>query len=181
MAIKRWDEIFKRVKKIKTPIVIEIGVDNGKLSKQLLSMHPGLTLVMVDRWSKPPKDDTYINSGASIPEKPDQYFIDTFNNCKTLANKYKTRTSILRGESCDMALQVNDKSADLIFIDADHSYQGCKKDIIAWLPKVKSGGYLSGHDYAHPDQGEVKKAVDEMFGVKNIVLGENRTWFYKVI
>lgn len=36
---------------------------------------------------------------------------------------------------------------DLVFIDGDHSYEGCAGDIEAWLPNIKSGGILAIHDY----------------------------------
>jgi len=54
-------------------------------------------------------------------------------------------------------------SVDFIFIDADHSYEAVKKDIEAWLPKVKADGVLCGHDY-YPYKYGVKRAVDEVFG-----------------
>lgn len=178
-GLKRWDEIYARVKGIKAPVVAEIGVDNGKLSKQLLIKHPGLSLYMVDWWQQPPAESSYAKSDASIVAKSKEYFDKTYANCKAIAAQYKKRCMILRGESAAMAKDIPNGSLDLVFIDADHSYAGCKHDIVAWLPKVKKGGWISGHDYNHPDQGEVKKAVDEMFG-KDIVLGENRCWFHKV-
>src|SRR5262249_23492137 len=39
-----------------------------------------------------------------------------------------------------------DESLDLVFIDANHGYSHVKQDIRAWLPKVKVGGILCGHD-----------------------------------
>jgi predicted O-methyltransferase YrrM len=36
---------------------------------------------------------------------------------------------------------------DMVFIDGDHSYEGCKGDIETWLPRLKSGGLLLVHDY----------------------------------
>ena len=35
---------------------------------------------------------------------------------------------------------------DLVFIDGDHGYDMVKADLQAWLPKVRPGGYLCGHD-----------------------------------
>ena len=32
-------------------------------------------------------------------------------------------------------------------IDADHSYNGCKGDILAWLPNIKSDGIMAVHDF----------------------------------
>jgi len=56
---------------------------------------------------------------------------------------------------------------DMIFIDGDHSYVGCKGDVEAWLPRVKTGGIVAFDDYgpgkASPvTWGDVKKVVDEM-------------------
>lgn len=54
-----------------------------------------------------------------------------------------------------------DNSLDMVFIDADHSYEAVKNDIAMWLPKVKIGGMLAGHDFAHEP---VRRAVLEAFG-----------------
>ena len=40
-----------------------------------------------------------------------------------------------------------------------------KADIEAWLPRVRIGGVLAGHDFA-PGYGGVKQAVRELFGNK---------------
>jgi len=49
----------------------------------------------------------------------------------------------------------------LIFIDAGHTYSEIKEDIEKYLPKLKRGGIISGHDYIiYPD---VKRAVDLIF------------------
>ena len=53
---------------------------------------------------------------------------------------------------------------DLIFIDADHRYESVQKDILAWLPKLKDGGMLCGHDcegYYSQYPEEIKKTIDE--------------------
>ncbi len=37
-------------------------------------------------------------------------------------------------------------SVDMVFIDADHSYEGVKRDYEAWFDKIKKGGYFAFHD-----------------------------------
>ena len=47
----------------------------------------------------------------------------------------------------------------MIYVDADHSYNAVKNDLIVSLSKVKNGGLLAGHDYI-PNY-EVRYAVDD--------------------
>jgi hypothetical protein len=48
--------------------------------------------------------------------------------------------------------------ADLIMIDANHSYECVCQDIDAWRPILKPGGRMMGHDYGSPG---VRRAVTE--------------------
>ena len=53
---------------------------------------------------------------------------------------------------------------DFVYIDADHSYEGARRDIAAWGRKVRRGGMVAGHDYyVFPGSGNdgVVRAVDE--------------------
>lgn len=49
---------------------------------------------------------------------------------------------------------------DLVFIDADHSYEAVFNDIMNWKRHVKPGGILCGHDYDYFPG--VTQAVDEL-------------------
>ena len=55
------------------------------------------------------------------------------------------------------------ESFDIIFIDADHNYNSVLEDINHWLPKIKKGGIICGHDFRYTNPG-VEQAVREVFG-----------------
>jgi len=76
------------------------------------------------------------------------------------------------------------EKVDLVFIDADHSYSSVWTDITTWLPKIRKGGIICGHDYIQ-DIPEVKKAVDEFFpnvNLENDILenGKVKIWWIYV-
>ncbi len=68
---------------------------------------------------------------------------------------------------------------DIVFVDADHLYNSVKEDILTWIPHVKEGGMLAGHDYGGRHRG-VKKAVDEIFGLENIEIIQD-IWVSRII
>ena len=74
------------------------------------------------------------------------YNYDVFQN-NIINNSIGNLVVNLRGDSLSKSFEINQKSADLVFIDADHSYDGCYNDLLAYFPKLKSNGILLGHDY----------------------------------
>lgn len=63
------------------------------------------------------------------------------------------------------------EQVDMVFIDANHEYEFVKQDIEAWLPHVRPGGIIAGHDYGFAMFPGVKQAVDELFPAGVSVLG----------
>jgi len=57
-----------------------------------------------------------------------------------------------------------ENSLAFVFIDADHSYVSVCADIAAWLPKVRTGGVLAGHDYSLQNWPECYRAVNDTLG-----------------
>ena len=52
---------------------------------------------------------------------------------------------LVKGAGHDVA-QTFDRAVDLVFVDADHSYNGAKQDWNDWTPKLRSGGFIALHD-----------------------------------
>ena len=66
--------------------------------------------------------------------------------------------TVVKRFSVDAAQDFQDKRFRFIFIDADHSYAGCKSDFDAWSPLLVSGGEIAFHD---TDQESVQRVLDE--------------------
>jgi predicted O-methyltransferase YrrM len=80
------------------------------------------------------------------------------------------RNSLHVSDSADAAAKFPDNWLDAVFIDADHSYAAVRRDIDAWLPKVRPGGIIAGHDYTLELPGVIQ-AVTETFGFVSIWRG----------
>ena len=174
----RSKEIARHFEAYKIIIGAEIGVRFGKNAEQLLELLPRLDLLLVDRWAKPPAGDSFYKSGDGIAQRPAGHLRKAYYETLRRTDRFKNRINIKKMTSVEAAAQTLDKTFDFFFLDAELIYDGVKSDIINCLPKVKIGGFLCGHDYGHPRIGEVKKAVDEMFG-NDIELGQDMTWFFK--
>jgi hypothetical protein len=68
---------------------------------------------------------------------------------RELTEKYKNNPNVNLHKS-DSVTYLNSKEDDyydIIYIDADHTYEGCKRDLTEAFKKIKQGGYIMGHDY----------------------------------
>jgi predicted O-methyltransferase YrrM len=67
----------------------------------------------------------------------------------------------VQGDSIEVGKTWEEK-VDMIFLDGDHSYEHCYKDIEAWLPHIKKNGVFAFHDYKEPRWPGVGTAIDEL-------------------
>jgi hypothetical protein len=175
--MKHGDAILEHLKKRGYLLGAEIGVNKGELSKHLMKNRPALNMILVDRWTAYSEEEREAAGRTPMTMRSAEWFKISKNLMTENLRPFKKRYLILNGDSVKMADQVKDGSLDFVFIDADHSYQGCLADIKAWAPKVKPGGLISGHDYESPEHPGVKQAVDEVCG--QVKTGPGRTWFVR--
>lgn len=92
--------------------------------------------------------DYVVPPTGRIPSH-DQLFVDAE---KTFIERTKDISNIIkiRKPSLEAAKDFEDRSLDLVYIDAEHDYNSIKSDVRAWRSKLKSRGILAGHDWYLP-------------------------------
>lgn len=149
----------------------ELGVRDGKTYLHVLDNCPRLTLIGIDAWEPQPDNlgpEQWIPGEAGFTYDHEAYE----KRVRERANKYGDRAVVWKGYTNQLVKQVDDESLDFVFIDADHSAEGVRRDIQDWTPKVKPGGWVIGHDINWPS---VKQVVNEE--LPGWHAGPDHTWF----
>jgi predicted O-methyltransferase YrrM len=111
------------------------------------------------------------------PQDPTSYLFEFDNVYQTYLDRITVYSNIetIVDTSDNAVKELVGKEFDFIYIDGLHTYEGVKNDIKNFLPLVKKGGVIGGHDYTNriPHLVGVYEAVNEMFGQPDKVFGDN--------
>lgn len=152
-------------------IVAEIGVGYGYHAESLLSTLKNVSYYGIDPYSAgyDPTDVFVRDVGLLFKEDNPQWAMDRLHAAVTQnLRTYGSRAKLHRKTSIEAAQSFVDSLLHLIFIDGDHTYNAVKADLMAWWPKLKTGGIFCGDDYVW--RSEVKRAVDEFSQANNQLL-----------
>jgi predicted O-methyltransferase YrrM len=73
-----------------------------------------------------------------------------------------------------------EKSVDIVYIDGWHRVIPATLDIISWLPKVRPGGFIGGHDYRTEHYCEVIPAVRYTLSSPDYLFSDS-SWLREVV
>ena len=177
---KHRDMIAEMIKLEKFKIVAEVGLEKCRMTKSVLKQCGNIITQYwaIDIFEPSDSHERYYESNISLENWKELYRYA----CRLMV--FFPQLHILRMSSLEAATLFPISYFDLVFIDSDHRYEPTKKDIKAWLPKVKRGGVLSGHDYSlnitkRTHHKGVTQAVDEAFGNRKFIIGE-KVWVKEV-
>lgn len=131
----------------------EIGVAEGRNASMLISIPAITKLYLIDAWTKLNQK----GDGGNSQEWHEFNYLDAQHRIN--ATGFKDKAVFLKGMSTEMIKKIPDDSLVLAYIDCDHSYSGCYRDLESVYQKVKFGGIVAGHDYLNFSYG-VNKAVN---------------------
>lgn len=136
----------------------EIGVCTGLTLFSLLKLFPNLRMLGVDKWEYVLGYGDKVSNGYAsyLGKQIHRHYFDVMHK----AMEYGKRVKIFKLDSITAAETCENDSFDFVFIDADHRESFVRADIAVWLPKVKPGGLLLGHDI---HRISVRSAVNSFF------------------
>lgn len=155
--LMRWDVLAAIINRRGYRFGVEIGCGKGLNALNLMRLCPNLNLIGVDYW---PPD--YAGGDGEPRTARKQAKLEA--RYRRVLHKHSDRMRLIRKPSVAASTEIGPQ-VDFVFIDGDHSYEGCKADIEAWAPKVRKGGLIAGHDHSDDYPGVVE-AVAEAFGVR---------------
>ncbi len=142
--------------------IIEVGCWKGRslacLLVEVVNSGKQISVIGVDHWQGSEGERSLIAEAAST---------DLLTECRANCERANyPHWQLLTGASTQVAETA--PMADVVFIDASHTYYAAKADMLAWVRRVKPGGIIGGHD-AH--FSGVWRAYTEVFGTVDILEG----------
>lgn len=120
---------------LKGKTMVEIGCFLG-VSTEIFALKCG-HISTIDNWGK------WRNYNKIPAKRRYEIVLDRFSSYSNV--------KIIKGDSLVECDGFSDKSLDFVYIDGDHSLSGFLSDFWCWIPKIKHGGYIGGHDYHNRD------------------------------
>lgn len=133
----------------------EIGVSKGRYSQTLCENMPSLEkLYSIDPWK----------AYSSLSQRRADI---RYEKTKTLLSKYNC-VEIIKEFSIKASADITNDSLDFVYIDGMHTFDAVILDLIVWIPKVRQGGIIAGHDYSVYHQSGVIDATKAYTYAHNI-------------
>lgn len=156
-------------------VIVEIGSWKGRSTRVLgaAALDTGGIVFAVDAWcgSASEEADSLVNR---VPgHEAFDYFsranADLINAGYIVPLHMYSHQAAMALARVGMAGQI-----DMLWVDGDHLYESVKADLDAWLPLVKPGGLVCGHDYGRET---VQRAVHEHFAPEAVSCDAGSIWY----
>jgi len=161
---------------------VEIGTHRGAFAVALLEKWKGRVLHCVDPWENIPEfDDVQVSRLITCLDGAEDREED-FQHAKNVLSRFGDRVVLHRTVSLKFVKQCSNESIDFVYLDGNHRYKEVRRDLIAWLPKIRPGGLLAGHDIDRVEWSkEIRPAVEEVGLPINLVRQPDDPWSYFLV
>lgn len=125
--------------------IAEIGVWRGcsvlHMASKLKELGKTAAIYCVDTFRGSPEEAVH----AELIKNMNCTVLEDF---LTNADKLEVRSALIpiASDSIEAASLISDKTLDFVFFDSAHTVEHFKKEVRAWIPKIKTGSTFGGHD-----------------------------------
>ena len=160
-AIQKRDELaalLDAMAQIEPAVIVEVGSDAGGTLLAWRTAFPSADVLAISLQSASFSTGTLLRSHGATVIEGDSHDPNTLD-----------------------ALQaaLGGRAIDALFIDADHTYDGVRRDFLMYAPLVRPGGLVAFHDICHhatmPEVG-VERLWGEVSGTKREFVVEPENW-----
>jgi len=127
---------------------VEVGTGTASHTLRMLKAHPGLHLYAIDAWDLPNPSYRAERSICSRKMAKPVFAGKVLVKAMSALAPFKVRCVVLPGLSPEVARRFPPAQLDFVYLDGCHLPEAVLADIDGWLPKIRRGGYIAGHDYS---------------------------------
>jgi hypothetical protein len=159
----------------KRKVIAEVGVALGYFSDQFMRICEPDRFIAVDLFNL-----------HTIPELWGQPTKELFSD-GTHGAFYRTRfadpigqgkVTVLEGDSVAALATLDDASLDIVYVDADHTYESVKRELAIIRRKVRDDGYVILNDYIMNEAGFSNAAYGVIQATNEFMIAENWEMIY---
>lgn len=133
--------VEKFIRENDNALIVEIGTWKGKSATfagvEIANQKKNIRYDTID-WFKGSGETAHIND----PQIDSLYEV-CMDNLKPVLN----HVNVISSDSVEAAKNYKNGSVDFLIVDGDHTVDGVRRDIEAWLPKMKQGSILCADDW----------------------------------
>lgn len=141
-------------------VIVELGSFKGKSACYLArgsKAGNSVPVFCVDVWEA--SDQEFARHFRDAAMFADETIFETWQRQVAQA-RVKSLITPIKGHSGHTAEDWT-RPVGLLFVDADHAYEACRRDTLAWAPHLAPGAWVAWHDYGNKRFPGVPQFVDE--------------------
>ncbi len=159
----------------KGKVFVEVGVAFGQFTDLILEICQPSLFIAIDLFR--------LHELETMWGRPTAEWLDGKDHLSFYRDKYRDlieagRMQVLAGDSAEMLASLPDGSIDILYLDADHTYEGVKRDLAALAPKLHEDGILIANDYTMVEVGLSGEPYGVIQAVNEFMIAENWEMIY---
>lgn len=156
-------------------VVVEVGVGFGHFSEWLIELCAPRRFIAIDLFELHRLPRMWGRRMEEWLGGKDHY---TFYCEKFRPLIEAGRMEVIRADSAEALASLPENSVDVLYLDADHTYEAVRRDLAAAAPRIRPEGVLIANDYTMVEVGLSHAPYGVIHAVNEFMIAENWEMIY---